>query len=208
VIRCVVTTWWCPLLRVETCLGKRNIKTGRRRLLSMSWSQYNNGWNFEESITQIKKLKFTRNNYEFREWGFECHPKIKATECNRIVTLWVQFLSLFLLSSYAQILNMCISPYSPSTCLTEHISKVTKSTIERRLLSSEGINNHKLLQFLLLTDKLLNFLLLTVSFYLHPRMITFSTLKQCRKSGNIIYRDQTGNRVRAITRFGRRGRDE
>jgi hypothetical protein len=35
----------------------------------------------------------------------------------------------------------------PSTCFAEHISKATKSKIERRLLSSEGINNHKLLHF-------------------------------------------------------------
>jgi hypothetical protein len=39
----------------------------------------------------------------------------------------------------------------------ENISKVTKSAIELRLLSSKGINNCKLLQFLLLTDKLLTF---------------------------------------------------
>jgi hypothetical protein len=60
---------------------------------------------------------------------------------------------------------------------TENISKVTKSAIELLLLSSEGITNYKLLQFLLLTDKLLQFLLLTASFHLHPRIITFSTLK-------------------------------
>jgi hypothetical protein len=35
----------------------------------------------------------------------------------------------------------------PSACSAEYFSKVTKSTIERRLLSSEGINNHKLLHF-------------------------------------------------------------
>jgi hypothetical protein len=64
----------------------------------------------------------------------------------------------------------------PSTYFAEHISKVTKSTLERRLLSSEGFNNRKLLQFLLLPDKLLHFLLHTASFHLHPRIITFSTL--------------------------------
>jgi hypothetical protein len=59
----------------------------------------------------------------------------------------------------------------------ENISRVTKSTIELWLLSSRGINNYKLLQFLLLTDKLLHFLLLMASFHLHPQIITFSKLK-------------------------------
>jgi hypothetical protein len=49
--------------------------------------------------------------------------------------------------------------------------------MELWLLSGEGINNHKLLHFPLFTDKLLHFLLLTASFHLHPRIITFSTLK-------------------------------
>jgi hypothetical protein len=74
---------------------------------------------------------------------------------------------------------------NPSTCFIEHISMVTKSTIELRLLGSEGINNHRLLHFLLRTAlqyplacyKLLCFLLTTASFHLHPRVTTFSTLK-------------------------------
>jgi uncharacterized protein YggU (UPF0235/DUF167 family) len=49
----------------------------------------------------------------------------------------------------------------------ENISKVTRTTMELRLLSSEGINNHKLLHFLLLT----------ASFHLYSRIITFSALK-------------------------------
>jgi hypothetical protein len=44
---------------------------------------------------------------------------------------------------------------------------VTTSTIKLRLRSSEGTNNYKLLHFLLLT----------VSFHLHPRIIPSSTLK-------------------------------
>jgi hypothetical protein len=41
----------------------------------------------------------------------------------------------------------------------ENISKVMKSTIELQLLISESINNYILLQFPLLTDKLLHVLL-------------------------------------------------
>jgi hypothetical protein len=59
------------------------------------------------------------------------------------------------------------------------------STLELRLLGSEGINTHKLLHFLLLMAlqyplawyKLFHFLLLMASFHLHPCVITFSTLK-------------------------------
>lgn len=49
--------------------------------------------------------------------------------------------------------------------------------MECRLFSSDGINNNKLLNSPLLTDKLLHVLLLTASLYLHPRIIMFSTLK-------------------------------
>jgi hypothetical protein len=76
-------------------------------------------------------------------------------------------------------INVCISLAicpDPSMCFAEHISKVMKSTTERWLLSCEGINNYKLLQFLLLMDKFLHFLLLMASFHLNPRIITFSTL--------------------------------
>jgi hypothetical protein len=39
--------------------------------------------------------------------------------------------------------------------IAEILSKVTKSTLELRLLRGESINNYKFLQFLLLTHKLL-----------------------------------------------------
>jgi hypothetical protein len=48
-------------------------------------------------------------------------------------------------------------------CFAEHISKVTKSTIERRLLSSEGINNYKWLRFMLLVASFIRCLFSAVS---------------------------------------------
>jgi hypothetical protein len=49
-------------------------------------------------------------------------------------------------------------------------------TLELRLLGNEAINNHKLLHFLLLA----------ASLHLHPRAITFSTLKQKKKKSKAI----------------------
>jgi hypothetical protein len=63
---------------------------------------------------------------------------------------------------------------------TKNISNVMKSTVELMLLSNEGINNYKLLQFLPHTDKLLYFLLHTTSFHSQPCIITFSMLKIVR----------------------------
>jgi hypothetical protein len=74
---------------------------------------------------------------------------------------------------------------------------LTKSKIELRLLGSEGINNQKLLYFLLLTALqyplacygLLHFLLLTTLFRLHPRVITFSTLKNYPNEVAYFFKD-------------------
>jgi hypothetical protein len=75
---------------------------------------------------------------------------------------WLQFLRSSHLLTY-----FTSNKFRPIHVLCLAHSKVTKSTIERRLLSSEGINNHKLLHLLLLA----------ASFHLHPRIITLSTLK-------------------------------
>jgi hypothetical protein len=66
-------------------------------------------------------------------------------------------------------------PVSETSCfLVSRIpddGKVQKPSNPVRLLSSEGINNYKLLQFLLLT----------ASFHLHPCIITFSTWRRSCK---------------------------
>jgi hypothetical protein len=71
---------------------------------------------------------------------------------------------------------VCVVVICTVCTITVAISMVTASTLELRLLDSECINNHKRLTFFVM-----------VLFYLHPCIITFSTLR--------------GRKLNAIERF-------